>query len=60
MGASHAVLKLQDSGTPCMGCIMNGVNLGSVANYYYYRRYGGYAYRHYQSQVADLIPPTDG
>lgn len=60
MGASHAVLKLQDSGTPCMGCIMNGVNLGSVANYYYYRRYGGYAYRHYQSQVADQIPPTDG
>ena len=60
MGASHAVLKLQDSGTPCMGCIMNGVNLGSVANYYYYRRYGGYAYRHYQSQGADSIPPADG
>ena len=60
MGASHAVLKLQGSGTPCMGSIMNGVNLKSVANYYYYRRYGGYAYRHYQSHPADASPPAQG
>lgn len=58
MGASHAVLKLQGSGTPCLGCIMNGVNLNSVANYYYYRRYGGYAYRHYQRQPAETPPPA--
>ena len=60
MGASHAVLKLQGSGTPCMGSIMNGVNLKSVANYYYYRRYGGYAYRHYQSHPADASPSAQG
>lgn len=58
MGASHAVLKLQGSGTPCLGCIMNGVNLNSVANYYYYRRYGGYAYRHYQRHPAETPPPA--
>ena len=60
MGASHAVLKLQESGTPCIGSIMNGVNLNSMANYYYYRRYGGYAYRQYQSQPADVPPPVQG
>lgn len=60
MGASHSVLKLRESGTPCIGCIMNGVNLNSMANYYYYRRYGGYAYRHYQSQSADAPPIAKG
>lgn len=60
LGASHAVLKLQGSGVPCMGSIMNGVNLKSIANYYYYRRYGGYAYRHYQSQPADAPPSAKG
>ena len=49
LGANHSILKLKDSGTPCIGAIMNGVNLNSVANYYYYRRYGGYAYRHYHT-----------
>lgn len=58
MGARHAILKLQGSGVPCLGAIMNGVNLNSMANYYYYRRYGGYAYRHYQSHGAGA-PPTD-
>lgn len=58
LGASHATLKLRESGTPCIGCIMNGVNLNSMANYYYYRRYGGYAYRHYHSQPADVLPPV--
>mgnify|MGYP001765177293 CR=1 FL=1 len=60
MGASHAVLKLRESGTPCIGSILNGVNLNSMANYYYYRRYGGYAYRHYQSQSADASPASEG
>jgi polysaccharide biosynthesis transport protein len=60
MGASHAVLKIQEGGIPCMGCIMNGVNFNSVANYYYYRRYGGYAYRHYQAQSESPFPRTDG
>ncbi len=60
MGAGHAVLKLRESRIPCLGCIMNGVNLDSVANYYYYRRYGGYAYRHYQSPPEGPVPPTAG
>ena len=60
LGASHATLKIKASGTPCMGCIMNGVNLKSVANYYYYRRYGGYAYRHYRAHSADSAPPAEG
>ena len=60
MGAGHAVLKLQASGTPCWGTIMNGVNLKSVANYYYYRRYGGYAYRQYQTPAAEAVPSSRG
>ncbi len=52
MGAMHAVKKINESGTPCMGAVMNGVNLHSFANYYYYRRYGGYAYKKYQSSYA--------
>ncbi len=60
LGASHAALKLRESGTPCLGSILNGVNLNSMANYYYYRRYGGYAYRYYQSQPAETPPPTQG
>lgn len=60
LGASHAVQKVQVSGIPCMGAIMNGVNLKSVANYYYYRRYGGYAYRNYQAKSASPSPHTEG
>ncbi|MGD9781860.1 MAG: GumC family protein [Kiritimatiellia bacterium] len=60
LGASHAILKLQGSGTPCLGGIMNGVNLKSVANYYYYRRYGGYAYRHYVAQPGAAAPSSEG
>ena len=60
MGANHAVLKLRNSGTPCFGCILNGVNLNSMANYYYYKRYGGYAYRHYQGTAADAPPAARG
>ena len=60
MGANHSILKLKDSGTPCIGAIMNGVNLNSVANYYYYRRYGGYAYRHYRTSSAQTDARADG
>ena len=60
MGANHSILKLKDSGTPCIGAIMNGVNLNSVANYYYYRRYGGYAYRHYSAGAAQPDARADG
>ncbi len=60
MGAKHAALKIQGSGTPCMGSIMNGVNLKSMANYYYYRRYGGYAFRKYQSTPAVFPPQAKG
>lgn len=52
LGASHAVRKINESGTPCIGAVMNGVNLNSFANYYYYRRYGGYAYKKYQSSYS--------
>ena len=52
LGATHAAKKIAESGTPCLGAIMNGVNLNSFANYYYYRRYGGYAYKKYQSNYA--------
>ena len=60
LGAIHAVLKIQGGGTPCMGAIMNGVNLNSVANYYYYRRYGGYAYRHYHTVPDGAEPRVEG
>jgi capsular exopolysaccharide synthesis family protein len=52
LGATQAMKKIMESGTPCLGAIMNGVNLNSFANYYYYRRYGGYAYKKYQSSYA--------
>ncbi len=54
LGAKHAMVKIQASGTPCLGCVMNGVNLKSLANYYYYRRYGGYAYQQYQAHPSAL------
>lgn len=60
LGARHAILKLQEGGTPCLGCIMNGVNFKSMANYYYYRRYGGYTYRYYHSAPAGPESRADG
>ena len=47
LGAAHAMQRIADTDTPCLGALMNGVNLRSLANYYYYRRYGGYEYRQY-------------
>ncbi len=49
LGAGHAMKKIREGGTRCLGAIMNGVNLKSLANYYYYRRYGGYAYQQYKT-----------
>lgn len=48
LGAACAMKRIEGSGSPCLGALMNGVNLKSAANYYYYRRYGGYEYREYQ------------
>jgi capsular exopolysaccharide synthesis family protein len=48
LSASHAMKRLREGDKPCFGVVMNGVNLKSLTNYYYYRRYGGYyAYRQY-------------
>ena len=51
LGASHAMKRVAESGSTCLGALMNGVNLKSLANYYYYRRYGGYEYRTYQDHT---------
>jgi len=42
MGAAQAMKRIQSSGTACLGVVMNGVDLRSMANYYSYRRHGGY------------------
>jgi len=43
IGAVMAMKRIKESGVSCLGVLMNGVALNSMANYYY-RRYGGYAY----------------
>lgn len=53
LGATHAMKRIIEGGTPCLGALMNGVNLKSAANYYYYRRHGGYDYRKYQEQTGE-------
>ena len=53
LGAIHARRRIADGDTPCFGAIMNGVNLKSLSNYYYYKRYGGYEYRQYQNPVIE-------
>ena len=54
LGALHAMKRIVESGTPCLGALMNSVNLKSLSNYYYYRRYGAYEYRENQEElVAD-------
>jgi len=60
LGARHAIQKVQESSTPCLGCIMNGVNLHSLANYYYYRRYGGYTYQYNEAGLKKAVPPSNG
>ncbi len=56
LGAALAMKRISESGVPCLGVLMNGVDLKSMANYYYYRRYGGYAYHQYHQ--APPVPPT--
>lgn len=52
LGAGQAMRRIKASGVPCLGTVMNGVDLRSLANYYYYRRYGGYAYAQYTNAGA--------
>ena len=47
MGARQSIRRIESSGAPCVGAVMNGVDLHSLANYYYYRSYGGYSYQSY-------------
>ena len=49
LGAGYAMKRIAEAGTPCLGAVMNGVNFKSLANYCYYRRYGGYSYRQYDA-----------
>ncbi len=46
LSARQAVRRITHAGVPCAGVVMNGVNLRSISNYYYYRRYGTYGYRY--------------
>ena len=56
LGATHAVKQIRDSGTPCLGVIMNGINFNTFSNYYYYRRYGGYSYQKYKAAPEPSTP----
>ena len=50
--ARHALKQIEASGIPCAGAVLNGVNTGSMANYYYYRRYGYGRYNYVQDSVS--------
>lgn len=52
--AEKSMEIIEKSGVPCLGAIMNGVNLNALANYYYYRHYEGYAYQNYQADVPSV------
>jgi Mrp family chromosome partitioning ATPase len=54
-GAAMAMRRIRESGVPCIGALLNGINLSSVANYYYYRQYRSYAY---SPERADAKPPA--
>jgi len=60
MGARHAIRKMQESKIPCLGCIMNGVNFRTLANAYYYRRYGGGGYRYSQTDSETPASSVEG
>lgn len=53
LGAGHAMKRIVEAGAPCLGAVMNGVNFKSLANYCYYRQYGGYAYKQYKAHPAE-------
>jgi len=59
LGAVQAMKRVVASGTPCIGAVMNSVDLRSLANSYYYRRYGGYAYHQYTRKVAGHADGSD-
>lgn len=53
LGAGHAMRRIIEGDGVCFGAIMNGVNLHTITNYYYYRRYGGYAYYKYRDKAEE-------
>lgn len=53
LGAAFALKKIRESKVPCFGAVLNGVDLRSLANHYYYRRYGGYAFKVYKDSQRD-------
>ncbi len=55
LAARHALSKIEASGTRCEGTVLNGVNLRNMANYYYYRRYGGYGYNYEPSKTSEVV-----
>jgi len=55
MGAAQAMKRVKASGTLCVGVVMNGVDLRSIANSYYYRQYGGYTYHQYIKRACDNV-----
>ena len=55
LGATHAMKRIREGGATCLGIVMNGVNLKSITNYYYYRRYGGYAYQQYKAHPPEGV-----
>ncbi len=57
-GAAQAVKRIQSSGTACLGAVMNGIDLRSMANYYYYCRHGGSDYPPYSENGAVQAPDT--
>jgi len=44
LSAHRAAKLIRESGIRSVGVVMNGVNMKSAANYYYYRQYGQYTY----------------
>ncbi len=60
MGAVQAMKRIKASGTVCVGVVMNGVDLRSMANSYRYRQYGGYAYQHYIKGTGEVPDESSG
>lgn len=52
--AVQAMKRIKASGTGCVGVVMNGVDLRSMANAYFYRHCGGYAYQQYIEGTGDV------
>ncbi len=52
IGAVQAMKRINESGTHCVGVVMNGVDLRCMANYNY-RQYGGYDHQQYIKGAGD-------